>query len=311
MCIDEPGAGRAPAAPAVPARGDPARGRGPRPRRAAPTACARSSSPRRRSRRWRAIDDERRRQGRSRWRCSTRRWSSCAAASPRCRTAPARPRRSRAPAPRRSPACLQLLDVRRLLDHLEVDHALAEAVERVGADDRVQRDAGLARAGADLAHELALQRLLVELALAGDDGARGAHALVEVERVEDERRAGLERRAVGSPTGRRTGRRRRRSSGRRAGRAGNVCASSSRRCLEPRRPSPRRRPSAGRRPSARPRRRCGRRTARRSWPCRCRRRPRSPRARPAPPSVVAEPPTATRITAAPACAAAAISSPVP
>ena len=32
---------------------------------------------------------------------------------------------------------------------------------------------------------------------------------------------------------------------------------------------------------------------------------------PAPPSVVAEPPTATRITAAPACAAAAISWPVP
>ena len=32
---------------------------------------------------------------------------------------------------------------------------------------------------------------------------------------------------------------------------------------------------------------------------------------PAPPSVVAEPPTATRITCAPACAAATISSPVP
>ena len=163
-----------------------------------PTGCARSSSPPRPWPRWR---DRRRarRQGASRWRCSTRRWSSCAAASPRCRALQARPRRSRAPAPRRSPACFQLLEVRRLLDHLEVDHALAEAVEPVGADDRVQRHARLAGAGADLAHELALQRLLVELALAGDDGARRAHALVEVERVEHERRAGLERRAVLRP----------------------------------------------------------------------------------------------------------------
>ena len=69
----------------------------------------------------------------------------------------------------------------------------------VGADDRVQRHARLAGAGADLADELALQRLLVELALAGDDGARGAHAVVEVERVEHERRAGLQRRAVLRP----------------------------------------------------------------------------------------------------------------
>ena len=86
---------------------------------------------------------------------------------------------------------LQLIQGRRLLDHLEVDHALAERVQRVGADDRVQRNAALARAGADLADELALQRLLVELALAGDDGPRGAHALVEVQRLQDERRAGL------------------------------------------------------------------------------------------------------------------------
>ena len=66
-------------------------------------------------------------------------------------------------------------------------------------DDRVQWDAGLARARPDLADELALQGLLVELALAGDDGARSAHARVEVERVEDPRRAGLERRAVDGP----------------------------------------------------------------------------------------------------------------
>ena len=70
---------------------------------------------------------------------------------------------------------------------------LPKRVERVAADDRVQRHAGLARAGADLAHELALQRLLVELALAGDHRARGAHAGVEVERVEHPRRARLER----------------------------------------------------------------------------------------------------------------------
>ena len=39
----------------------------------------------------------------------------------------------------------------------------------------------------------------VELALAGDDGARGAHALVEVERVQDERGARFERGAVLGP----------------------------------------------------------------------------------------------------------------
>ena len=61
---------------------------------------------------------------------------------------------------------LELGDVRRLLHDLEVDDPLAEAVQPVRADDRVQRHAGLARAGADLADELALERLLVELALA-------------------------------------------------------------------------------------------------------------------------------------------------
>src|SRR6478735_9664320 len=60
----------------------------------------------------------------------------------------------------------ELVEVRRLLDHLEVDDALAEAVERVRADDRVARHARLAGAGADLADELALQALVVELALA-------------------------------------------------------------------------------------------------------------------------------------------------
>src|SRR6185312_6739321 len=60
---------------------------------------------------------------------------------------------------------LELLEVGGLDHAHQVDHPLAERVERVGADDRVQRHAGLPRARADLAHQLALQRLLVELAL--------------------------------------------------------------------------------------------------------------------------------------------------
>ena len=103
----------------------------------------------------------------------------------------------------------------------------------VGADDRVQRHARLARARADLADELALQRLLVELALAGDDGPRRAHALVEVERVEHERRAGLERRAVLRPQPAARARRRAPVIGTPRGSFGSVCASSSSRCFEP------------------------------------------------------------------------------
>ena len=76
---------------------------------------------------------------------------------------------------------------------------LPKRVERVGADDRVQRHARLARARADLADQLALERLLVEPALAGHDGARRAHARVEAERVEDPRRARLEHGAVRRP----------------------------------------------------------------------------------------------------------------
>ena len=182
---------------------------------------------------------------------------------------------------------------------LEVDHALAERVQGVGADDRVERDAGLARAGADLADELALQRLLVELALAGDDRARGAHALVEVERVEDERGARLERRRRGRPTGRRRGRRRRRSSGRRGGRAGTSAASSSSRL-----------PSRFNHLRVGALLRAEDLGARSQGTCDVDRTtilaPRRPPASsiassaPAPPSVVAEPPTATRTTCAPA-----------
>src|SRR3954452_6120404 len=70
---------------------------------------------------------------------------------------------------------LELLQRGRLLDELEVDDALAERVERVAPHDRVQRHAGLAGARADLADELALQGLLVQLALARDHGAARAH----------------------------------------------------------------------------------------------------------------------------------------
>src|SRR5699024_9952811 len=93
----------------------------------------------------------------------------------------------------------ELLQRGRLADELQVDDALAEGVELVAPDERVQRHAGLPRARADLADELALERLLVELALAGDHGAARAHAGVEVERVEHERRARLEGCAVRGP----------------------------------------------------------------------------------------------------------------
>ena len=67
------------------------------------------------------------------------------------------------------------------------------------ADDRVQRHAGLARAGADLADELALQRLLVELPSPVTTARDGAHARVEVQRVEHPRRARLEHGAERGP----------------------------------------------------------------------------------------------------------------
>ena len=148
------------------------------------------------------------------------------------------------------------------------------------ADDRVQRHAALARAGADLADELALQRLLVELALAGDHGAR--------------RRACARRsRARRAPTGR-PARAPRRSAahsppdsppappviGTPRGSRGNVRACSSQPLVS--------RPTiAGSAPfcgpntfGAPPRTACARRTGRRSARRPGRRPPRSPRARP-------------------------------
>ena len=259
-----------------------------RPKLVAAAAVAALSVDRRRARRDKS----------SRWRCWTRRWSSCAAASPRSQDARLGLAARRAPAPRRSPACSSSSRFVASCTIWRSIMRLPKPSSAVGADDRVQRDARLARARADLADELALQRLLVELALAGDDGPRRAHALVEVERVEHERRAGLERRAVLRPQP--AAQPARAAGHRHAARVLRQLAAPVRPAA-PRaaRSSPRRRPSAARRPSARPRTACARRTARRSSRC-----PMPPAASiasiaPAPPSVVAEPPTATRITAAP------------
>jgi hypothetical protein len=59
--------------------------------------------------------------------------------------------------------------------------------------------AGLACAGGDLAGDLALQGGRVESAFADDDRARGAHAGVEVQRLQDERGARLQLGAVAGP----------------------------------------------------------------------------------------------------------------
>ena len=177
---------------------------------------------------------------------------------------------------------------------------LPNGSSRVGPDDRVQRHARLAGAGADLADELALERLLVELALAGDHRARGAHARrrSRARRAPTARPARARRRA--RPRGRRTGRRRRRSSARRAGRAGTWpragrAARASRTTIvgvgallraEDLRRRPRR--PCGRRSARRAARRAGRRR-RRSPPARRRRRRWSPSRRPRPGSPARRP----------------------
>src|SRR3954452_11245541 len=107
---------------------------------------------------------------------------------------------------------LEPLRRRRLLHDLEVDDALAEGVERVAADDRVQRDAALPGPRADLHDHAAAEGALVERALARDDRAGRAHAGVEAERREDPRAAGLQHRTVrrgeraGEPAGPAAGR---------------------------------------------------------------------------------------------------------
>src|SRR4051812_30196325 len=75
---------------------------------------------------------------------------------------------------------------------LEVHHPLAERVEAVLADDRVRRDAHLARPGGRLEDRLAVERRVVQPALAEDDGEGGPGALVVADGVEDEGRPGLE-----------------------------------------------------------------------------------------------------------------------
>ena len=194
---------------------------------------------------------------------------------------------------------------------LQVEHPRAERVELAGADDREARHAALPRAGGDLAGDLALQRLLVDAALADDDRARRAHARVEVQRVEDERRRRARAPRRTAPTARRSARRRSRSSARRAGRAAASAANVVQALGQPldgrrvgallraedlggaleRRAHVADADDASRRPGRRP--------------------PRSPRSRRAAPSVVALPPQATSTTCAPSATAATISSPVP
>ena len=90
------------------------------------------------------------------------------------------------------------------LEHaLQVEHPRAERVELARADDREARHAGLPRAGRDLAGDLALQRLLVDPALADDDRARGAHARVEVQRARARTRRRARARRRTAPTARR------------------------------------------------------------------------------------------------------------
>ena len=69
----------------------------------------------------------------------------------------------------------------------------------VAAHDRVAGHAGLAAAGGHLADDLALERLLVETALAGHDERRAAHQLVEADRVEHVGGARHESRVAGCP----------------------------------------------------------------------------------------------------------------
>ena len=102
-------------------------------------------------------------------------------------------------APQRLARRLELGRRRRLVDLHQVGDAGGEAVDRVLADDGVQRHAALAAAGADLADDLPLQRLGVDPPLACDHGPRSEHAPVEAQRLEHERRAALELRVVGRP----------------------------------------------------------------------------------------------------------------
>ena len=186
--------------------------------------------------------------------------------------------------------------------------AAAGLPEAVLADHQVQRLAGGAQREAISPTTLPAEALRVEAALAADDGVGPAQARVEPDRVEDEGGAGPQP----APKAQRPprARRRSRSSARRAGRAGSSAASAPAAPLS-------RSTAAGSAPF------CGAEDARRvllgavasqrtsisAPPSRPRRR--SASIAPAPPSVVALPPTATSTVRAPAAPAAAISSPVP
>src|SRR3954451_3658564 len=71
---------------------------------------------------------------------------------------------------------------------VEGQDADAEDVDRVLADDRMARDAGLPAAHGALARGLAFERLLVDAAFACHDERGRPHPAVEAERVENERR---------------------------------------------------------------------------------------------------------------------------
>ena len=194
---------------------------------------------------------------------------------------------------------------------LQVEHPRAEGVELARADDREARHAGLPRAGRDLAGDLALQRLLVDPALADDDRAGGAHARVEVQRAEHERRAGLQRGAVLRPQPAAEAARRSRSSARRADRAAasrrTRSAAVVSRLTVARVGALLRAEDLGGALEGRAHVAQARRSARRAA-----RRPSSIASMaPAAPSVVALPPHATSTTWAPASTAATMSSPVP
>src|SRR4051794_27384419 len=84
-------------------------------------------------------------------------------------------------------------------DDRQVQDPRLELLEGIAAHYRVAGDAALAAAGGHLADDLALESLVVELALAGHHERGRAHALVEADRVEHVRRAGEQLRSPERP----------------------------------------------------------------------------------------------------------------
>ena len=77
---------------------------------------------------------------------------------------------------------LELRLVMGLVYEPEVQQACIEQVEVVDAHDRVRGDADLASADRNLGRRLALERALIEPALAHHHGARGPQAALESQR---------------------------------------------------------------------------------------------------------------------------------